>query len=904
MPDPRPKTAPGATAGDSTPTPDTSNQPTQPTQPGLVDHIPRQFGRYRILDRIGQGGMGSVFKAHDEQLDRVVALKVPFLGNDGEEARQRFFREARSAATLHHPNVCPVYDVGEFRGMPFLTMAFVEGKGLDRVVKDTTVTPAQAAILVRKVALAMQVAHDKGVVHRDLKPSNVMIRPDGEPVIMDFGLARRQGDKASEGLTRRGDVLGTVEYMSPEQLDGDLGEVGPPADVYALGVLMYEVLAGRRPFAGTATQVMVAIMLKPPPPPSEVRPGVPPRLDEICMKAMAREQGERYPSMTALAADLAEFLRSARSGATPAASGVTGEPPARPSAATRPVEVTVVAKGSGRARPDFEVVGPDADGPVSTPSGGSKKRKSAKRRKEAEKKPANVPLIAGGIIGAAVLVAVLVIVFRPSKPAPAPAVASGDPPPAVPANDPPRTGGALVPQGGKGNATAPKINVPPGTEPKINVPGAPATKTERGAPPRVRDEETALAVGDRKDVAVPLDRGGYRGPFTIELAGSAELRVAPRGPITVKAGEAPPTLTVMLMGEPAGGVAQLAITATPTEPAGATPVTGTVTIRTTPSPCVRVLDVGEPVGAMAFTPDASVALVGVDRPVAKGEKLDKADHAIRVLDLVGGKTLPPLAGHTGPVLGLLMSAEGKYALSVGGDETVALWDLANGRRVLASPRQPLRVIAAGLSPDAKRAVVAYPGMVMRIDMEKFQSVGQPIKTGPLTGLDSPEAVLALAVSADRKALAGGIDGKLFLLEATDKGKPKPLTGLKEAVRVAAFSAEVGVAATGSGGVLRVGKLQPGAENLVTLWDTASASPRWTAASHAAPVVCVAFSSDGSLVASGDEGGEVRVWAAADGKALGAFKGHAGRVAALAFAPDGKTVLSGSTDRTVRTWRLP
>ncbi len=184
------------------------------TLPGL----PEQVGRYRVVRLLGRGGMGAVFLAEDPELGRPVALKVPRLGPaDGPQVLERFHREARAAATLHHPNICPVYDVGEVGGVPYLAMAFVEGKALSEVLRGGKPVPARrAAALVRKLALALQEAHARGVVHRDLKPANVMIDRRGEPVIMDFGLARLTSPGETR-LTQDGSVLGTPAYMAPSR---------------------------------------------------------------------------------------------------------------------------------------------------------------------------------------------------------------------------------------------------------------------------------------------------------------------------------------------------------------------------------------------------------------------------------------------------------------------------------------------------------------------------------------------------------------------------------------------------------------------------------------------------------------------------------------------------------------
>src|SRR5262249_47284227 len=159
--------------------PNVAAAPTQVSARRTPEKIPRQFGRYRIGDCLGRGGMGVVFKAHDTQLDRQVALKIPFLDSDDDgELRKRFYREARAAAALHHANICAVFDVGEFNGLPYLTMAFIEGRSLLKVLaSDPPFTTQRTALLIRKLALAMQEAHQNGVVHRDLKPANVIIRP-------------------------------------------------------------------------------------------------------------------------------------------------------------------------------------------------------------------------------------------------------------------------------------------------------------------------------------------------------------------------------------------------------------------------------------------------------------------------------------------------------------------------------------------------------------------------------------------------------------------------------------------------------------------------------------------------------------------------------------------------------
>lgn len=892
-----------------------------PTGPnGVVEQIPREFGRYRIIDRIGRGGMGAVFKAHDTQLDRTVALKVPFLGNDSGEIKQRFYREARAAATLHHPNICPVYDVGEFRGLPFLTMAFIEGKSLGEVVKTgQTIAAQQAALLCRKLAQAMQQAHSHGVIHRDLKPGNVLLQANSEPVIMDFGLARRHDDRASEGLTRQGDVIGTLEYMSPEQLDGDNAAVGPAADIYALGVLLYEILTGRRPFTGNTASMLASILLKPPPRPTEIKPDIPPQLEEICLKAMARKPEDRYPTMAEFAAALTEFIRSPRQGApsrvtpapVPPATPQSGATTPRPSAATRPVQATAVSPGSGRRVKPAETAA-EAPPPEAPASGKSKKKSAARRKKEKPEKKSNLKIIVGAVAGAVVaVVGVVTGIYLKSGSGSPTAQQSVDytPPAGNPVYVPPQ------PPPPKKDNTKQKDNQ------KQKASGAgkkSGNDTKKGPNPakapnppvvHVQPDNLNLAVGDKQQVKLAIDRRGYKGSLTFHWEGPRELHVTPAGPVTVKSGDPDPVLSLQLMGEPTAAP-RLAITATPASDSRLVPIKTQLAVHPAPGPCVRVLEVSsKPIDAMAFTPDGSLALVGdggSSPPPKSGAKTGGQANAIHIWDLPRGQTLPALTGHAGRVTGLVVSGDGKTLLSISADQSVARWDVAGGQILSQSPRQQLPMLGVGVSPDGRRALAAYPGMLLKVDLEKFQPPrGQPpIDTTKLLGVTSREAIFTVALSGEQKGLAGGLDGKLFVIDMNDKVKPKPLTGLKEAIRCAVFVPKSTLAATGSGGVLQVGKLQPGKENAVCLWDATTAALKWKADELPAPVVCVAFDRGGLLLASGGADGEVRVWDAADGKPVATFKGHAGPVLALAFGPDGKTLYSGSADRTVRTWRLP
>ena len=282
--------------------------------------LPEQFGRYQIKRQLGQGGMGAVYLAHDQQLDRDVALKIPFFDeNDGPEVIQRFYREARAMAALQHANLCPVFDVGEINGVHFLAMAYIAGRPLnDYLKKGKPLTSRQVAGLIRKLALALQEAHGADIIHRDLKPANIMIDKRKEPIVMDFGLARRDTD-AEAALTHTGTMMGTPSYMAPELIRGIKDQIGAPADIFALGVMLYEMSCGRKPFEGSLAAVLSQILTEEPTPLEEVQPDIPPELSRICAKAMSKAVDMRYASAGELAIDLDRFLKG-----NPAVTAVAG----------------------------------------------------------------------------------------------------------------------------------------------------------------------------------------------------------------------------------------------------------------------------------------------------------------------------------------------------------------------------------------------------------------------------------------------------------------------------------------------------------------------------------------------------------------------------------------------------
>ena len=267
-------------------------------------------GGYELISELGRGGMGVVYMARQQSLRRIVALKMILAGAHARpEDAARFRREAETIARLQHPNIVQIYEVGEHGGGPFLALEFCPGGSLEKKLNGKPQPPAEAAALVETLARAVHAAHQQKVVHRDLKPGNILLAADGSPKITDFGLAKTLEDEASNA-TRTGAIVGTPSYMAPEQAAGKGRDVGPAADVYALGTILYETLTGRPPFRGaTPLDTVLQVTTGDPVRPRRLQPKVPSDLETICLKCLHKNPARRYATAEALADDLRRFPR-------------------------------------------------------------------------------------------------------------------------------------------------------------------------------------------------------------------------------------------------------------------------------------------------------------------------------------------------------------------------------------------------------------------------------------------------------------------------------------------------------------------------------------------------------------------------------------------------------------------
>ena len=273
------------------------------------DELPIEFGDYELLEEIGRGGQGVVYRAHQKSLNRTVALKVISLGQWASKAHvTRFRREAEAAASLEHPRIVPIHEVGERDGSCYFSMQFIEGGQLDEVVRRSPITIRQAAKLIARVARTVHYAHEHGILHRDIKPGNILLDKTGEPHLTDFGLARLLDTQS--GVTRTIDVLGTPSYMAPEQAAGETTKLCKATDVYGLGAVLYQLLTGQPPFAGGTTYETIRLLRDTDPrQPRLLNPKVDRDLSTICLKCLEKDPQRRYSSALALAEDLEHWLK-------------------------------------------------------------------------------------------------------------------------------------------------------------------------------------------------------------------------------------------------------------------------------------------------------------------------------------------------------------------------------------------------------------------------------------------------------------------------------------------------------------------------------------------------------------------------------------------------------------------
>jgi WD40 repeat protein len=966
----------------------------------------RYFGDYELIEVIAEGGMGVVFKARQVSLDRVLALKMVRAGRFvTPEDLQRFRLEAAAAAQLDHPHIVPIHEVGEHEGHHYFSMKLVEGGNLAAQVERYAANPRAAARLVATVARAVHYAHERGILHRDLKPANILLGgPAGSPleervpIVTDFGLAKRFGGAEAGNLTQSGSIVGTPNYMAPEQADGSRAAITTAADIHALGAILFELLTGAPPFrAGTMLETLRKVREDEPKRPSTLNRRVDRDLETIVLKCLEKPRHRRYRSAEALAEDLERWLAGLpiRARAATLADRTIKWIRRRPTGAalvgTAGVAVVTLGLSGGllswtaRLRSAVAQKGQallaeraKRQG-VETELAGSRDRK---QRMEDE-------LYAKRILAAQQ------------------ALANDDP-----VQEDPRLVDRLLDdcpaslrqwewrylkrrnhaellkiQGHSGTVCASDFQPVSGSVRCQDLAlGSPIWSTSVG--PRVRHidgpdgsiyglsfdrtgSRLATAGMDGQIKLWDLTLGGlphaFRGPpgWAADVAfsedgsrlasahedGSVRIWDATLGPGGSAAHESP---LHVLVGH-TGGVLGVAFGPDDTKLASSGK-DGTVRVWRLDQGPPRAVCVfrghGQDAWCVSFHPSGKlIASGGADRRVRIWDALTGAerlsfqaaasrvnaiayspdgtrlatgslDGPIGIWNAESGAPIGVLRGHARPVFEVAFKSDGTKLISAAQDASVKLWDLTSqaGVRTLeleaSSEASPAPAGAAG-SP-ASTGVRWVGGVAFAPSGRELAAGGTErtvalweVATGRLKRtLRAPwGAAIALAYTRDGSRLAvAGTDRTVRIWNVGAGGEPVVLSDLREGVASVAFAADGKMVATGGGDcphVLqepmdKVPSLE-GKARTIHLWDTTTGKMIRSLGGHIGSIHGIAFSPDGTLLASAGADGDVRLWDVATGEVKTLLRGHRGAVFCVAFGPDGKTLAAAGSDHTIRAW---
>lgn len=827
---------------------------------------------YAILSELGRGGMGVVYKARHVQLNRVVALKMILAGGHaGEADLARFKTEAEAVARLQHPGIVQIFETGVHDGLPYISLEFVEGGSLARKLNGTPWPPPAAARMTLVLAQALEAAHTRAIVHRDLKPANVFLKPTGEPEgvpiedqpgktgwylpkIGDFGLAKKL-DEAG-GQTQTGSVMGTPSYMAPEQAEGKAHAVGPMADVYALGAILYELLTGRPPFrAATPLETMIQVVADEPVAPRHLNPQVPRDLETVCLKCLHKDAGKRYASGADLADDLGRFQRGEPIRARPvgATERLLKWVKRRPAVAGLTAGVALVLVAGTAISTYFAIQATSREGEATANARRAEDNaKLVRKQKQASDRRlyiADMRLAARA--------------WELAHMSHLEELLEGQRPEHTDAID--LRGFEWYYWWRQCHSGLHTLNGQAGSA--LCVAYSPDGKR------LVSGAWCVVQIWDAQTGQQPLTLKGHtKWVKSVTFSPDGSLLASASDDQTVKVWDAQTGREILSLPghacvafSPDGK--RLACAADDRTAKVWDVQTGQETLSLTGHHCA--------VASVAFSPD------GKRLASAAGEF--NRPGGVKVWDAQTGQqtlTLP-----TGPVYGVVFSPDSKrLACANGPGQGVTVWDMQTGKQTLALNGHVYWVTCLDFSRDGKRLASGSQDRTIKIwdaatGLERFALKGH---TNYVSGV---------AFSPNGQRLASASLDHTVRIWDTQTGQQTPtLKGHKGVVNSVAFSPDGKLLATA------------GDDHAVKLWDAQTCQPTVTFAGHTRPAVGVAFSPDGTRLATASHDRTVIVWDVQTSQPTLRLTGHTdNRIMHVCFSPDGQRLASVSFDHTVRVW---